>query len=216
MTIELNDSATRREQAKAERRQRIVDAATCLLREVGYDAISMNQVAERAGVSPKTLYNLFESKAVIFRQVFDNDLSDFRTLIEKRTKEAGLERVFVAIQKASHLYRQDPNFYMAMARINDDASDGMNSAITLPRHSFWRAQFEAAAEKGELLPESDVALISASVSNLITGAFLDWAAGRTSARQFARTGTFGVASLLLPHSTGSASEMVRERIEVST
>lgn len=216
MSIQLNDFATRREQAKAERRLRIVQAATSLLRDVDYDTISMNQIADRAGVSPKTLYNLFESRAAIFKQVFDNDLSSFRALIEKQTKESGLERVFAAILKASHLYRQDPNFYRAMARINDSTNDGMRSAITLPRHSFWSAQFEAAAEQGQLLPGADVTLLSASVSNLITGTFLDWAAGRISSRQFARTGTFGVASLLLPHASRSAADMVKARITNTT
>ena len=173
----------------------------------------MLQIAERAGVSAKTLYNLFDSKASIFRQVFDRDLSNFRVSVERRTGTIGFERVFVAIQKASDLYQRDPNFYKAMARINDVAGDEMRSAISLPRHSFWRAQFEAASQSGCLLPESDVPLISACVSNLITGAFLDWAAGRISARQFEQTGTFGVASLLLPHASQAARELVRARIK---
>ena len=65
---------SRREIGKAERRRRIIAAAGALLRESGLDAVSMAQIAERAEVSPATLYNLFQTKGAIFRQVFDVDL----------------------------------------------------------------------------------------------------------------------------------------------
>lgn len=212
MNTDIGEPTTKRELAKAERRSRIVEAATNLLREVGYDSISMSQIAETAGVSPKTLYNLFASKASIFGHVFEQDLSQFRILVEKRSDGSGLERLFVAIKMASRAFQQDPNFYRAMARIIDSENDGMKSAIVLPRNSFWCSQVKSAATKGAFQAGTDIELLSASVTNLITGTFLDWAAGRISAPRFARICTFGISSLLMPHATQATSSIIQSHM----
>ena len=51
----------RREQAKAERKLRIVRAARDLIRETGHTDLSMRALSKRADVSLSTPYNLFGS-----------------------------------------------------------------------------------------------------------------------------------------------------------
>jgi AcrR family transcriptional regulator len=58
-TVTLRRSLSARQQA---RRQRIVDAATALAAEGGYEAVMMKDVASRAGVALGTLYRYFASK----------------------------------------------------------------------------------------------------------------------------------------------------------
>jgi AcrR family transcriptional regulator len=55
-----------RERQKAERRQAISDAATALFVERGFDAVTLTEVAEAAGVSVKTIFNYFGSKEELF------------------------------------------------------------------------------------------------------------------------------------------------------
>lgn len=55
-----------RERQKAARRQAISDAATALFMERGFDAVTMAEVAEAAGVSIKTIFNYFGSKEELF------------------------------------------------------------------------------------------------------------------------------------------------------
>jgi AcrR family transcriptional regulator len=50
-------------------RQAIVEAATGLFLERGYGAVSMDELAEAAGVARRTLYNQFTSKEEIFREM---------------------------------------------------------------------------------------------------------------------------------------------------
>ena len=50
------------------KRKLIVDAAEHLFIELGYDAASMDKVAERAGVSKQTVYSHFGNKDALFRQ----------------------------------------------------------------------------------------------------------------------------------------------------
>lgn len=60
----------RREQRKAETRQAISDVATELIIQRGFEAVSMSEIAEAAGVSRKTVFNYFASKEDL---VFDRD-----------------------------------------------------------------------------------------------------------------------------------------------
>lgn len=55
-----------RERQKAERRQAISDAATALFLQRGFDAVTMAEVADAAGVSIKTIFNYFGSKEELF------------------------------------------------------------------------------------------------------------------------------------------------------
>lgn len=55
-----------RERQKTERRQAISDAATVLFLERGFDAVTMAEVAEAAGVSIKTIFNYFGAKEELF------------------------------------------------------------------------------------------------------------------------------------------------------
>ncbi|MBT4494698.1 MAG: helix-turn-helix transcriptional regulator, partial [Gammaproteobacteria bacterium] len=45
-----------------DRRHRILSAARDMVADHGYEGMVMSQVADRAGVSPTTLYNLFNTK----------------------------------------------------------------------------------------------------------------------------------------------------------
>ena len=50
-------------------REAIVDAAQDLFLQRGFGAVSMDELAEAAGVARRTLYNQFSSKEEIFREM---------------------------------------------------------------------------------------------------------------------------------------------------
>lgn len=54
-----------RERQKADRTRRILEAATGLFRDVGYDAARIEDIAERAEVSVGTFYNYYQNKGDI-------------------------------------------------------------------------------------------------------------------------------------------------------
>ena len=63
------ESPRRRQQAASTRRD-VLAAAQALFEERGYPATTMAAVAERAGVSPKTVYSAFETKSGLLRAVW--------------------------------------------------------------------------------------------------------------------------------------------------
>jgi AcrR family transcriptional regulator len=58
--------------AKAARRQAILDAAKAVFFDEGYQLASMDRVAERAGVTKRTVYDHFASKEALFGAVVDH------------------------------------------------------------------------------------------------------------------------------------------------
>jgi len=53
------------------KRQAILDAATQLFLRDGFDRSSVDEIAEAAGVSKRTLYDYFGDKAGLLQAVFD-------------------------------------------------------------------------------------------------------------------------------------------------
>jgi AcrR family transcriptional regulator len=203
---------SRREGAKAERRRRIVEAAASLVRDQGFDAVSMVQIAERAAVSPGTLYNLFQTKGAIFRQVFDLDLQEYERLLAQAPAQDSLDRMFVAIELAASLYRSNPDFYRAMAHVGADDADGLGSAIAEPRTAFWQAQVADAVITGSLQPETNANVLGVALTQLMRGVFLEWAGRVISADRLAKEAAFGFAMALLAYAVDDEARSLRRRL----
>jgi AcrR family transcriptional regulator len=58
-----------REHGRAQRRDRIVDAARRIIVRDGIDALAMRGLAAEAGVAVRTLYNLFDGRAAILVEI---------------------------------------------------------------------------------------------------------------------------------------------------
>src|SRR3954454_1971443 len=63
------DRSAKREAAALQTRRRIRDAATTLFLRDGYARTSMKAIAAQAGVSGKTMYLAYETKATLLRHV---------------------------------------------------------------------------------------------------------------------------------------------------
>jgi len=61
----MNEQLSRRERKKRETRQRLMEAASALLRERGYEATTVEQIAEAADVAKGTFFNYFATKEAI-------------------------------------------------------------------------------------------------------------------------------------------------------
>src|SRR5512134_896690 len=78
------DSSSRREQA-ALTRLRVLQSARSLFAARGLDGVTIESLAEKAGVSPATVYALFKSKAGILRAMMEESLFSerYRELAER-------------------------------------------------------------------------------------------------------------------------------------
>jgi AcrR family transcriptional regulator len=75
-----------RERKKADLKRRIAESALALVRERGYEATTVEEIARRADVSQPTFYKYFASKDAVLRE---HALSGFRPLIADELAREG-------------------------------------------------------------------------------------------------------------------------------
>lgn len=82
-TRKKQETSTRREPVQARSRQRvdeILDTTAALFAEIGYEAVTTNAVAERAGISIGSLYRYFPDKQALLRALAARHLGELRAL----------------------------------------------------------------------------------------------------------------------------------------
>jgi AcrR family transcriptional regulator len=86
-----------REKHAVETRQRIVDEALRLFVEVGYDAATVDEIAVRADVSPRTFFRYFATKEALLFHDFEERLSLLQDQIEARPADEDPGLILVAV-----------------------------------------------------------------------------------------------------------------------
>ncbi|MCR9162174.1 MAG: TetR family transcriptional regulator [Nannocystaceae bacterium] len=80
---------SRREQKKAEVREALVQSADALFGTQGFDGTTVDQIAERAGVSRRTFFRYFPSKEAIAFPRSEQRVEAFRKLLGERCAQEG-------------------------------------------------------------------------------------------------------------------------------
>jgi AcrR family transcriptional regulator len=78
------ESPNRYERQKAQTRARILVASTELFNRYGYDGVTVEQIAEAAGISLRTLYYHFDNKAAMALARFHEWMDDFGTALARQ------------------------------------------------------------------------------------------------------------------------------------
>lgn len=81
---------------EAVRRARLIEAAEAIFLERGYAAATMDDVAHKAGMSKKTVYQLFDGKADLFRAVLRTQIGSTFGPLPDATDRAGVEEILRA------------------------------------------------------------------------------------------------------------------------
>ena len=118
--------AERREEEKERRRAEIVDAAERLYAEVGWDVVTMEQVAKKARLSRALIYVYFQDKNDLLLAISERALADLRErFIEAAAAEkSGLDKV-QAIGRAYVQFQQDmPHRFDACSRFHAHQAAG--------------------------------------------------------------------------------------------
>lgn len=63
------DSLSRKERERKQHENDILESALALFAEKGYENVSVSEIAEKAEFGTGTLYNFFESKELLFREI---------------------------------------------------------------------------------------------------------------------------------------------------
>jgi len=139
------------------RRERILSVTLDHLRRHGYESVNMRDLAEAAGVSPTTLYRLFDSKESLV-------LATIKDLIEQITasvaaqEEAGLRHLFALLRSFANGFVEEPNTASVIPALLFMAAPGAPATEVLLANAMKarRATVIDMKEAGEIDPKSDV------------------------------------------------------------
>ncbi|MBR9834777.1 MAG: TetR/AcrR family transcriptional regulator [Alphaproteobacteria bacterium] len=180
----MADEPGKREQAKAERRIRIVQAARDLIRETGETDLSMRTLAQRAEVSLSTPYNLFGSKRAVVLAVFEDE-RDFAQRFQALDGVSSIDRIFAAHELAFGYYTNDPDFYRTLWRALLSTTTQDDTGLATPQRraqtrAIWRGLVQAASDEGYLTEDVSLDLVLQAMAQITGGALLSWAMGSLS------------------------------------
>ncbi len=128
-----------REQQKEKRRDLIVQAAEELIRETGDTDFSMITLAQRAGLSPATPYNLFGSKSAILYALLTVSADRFFNSPKRTLAAADPYQHFIrAADGLADVLSRDPAFYRPLYRFLFGVVDPVyRPAFMELAHSYW-------------------------------------------------------------------------------
>lgn len=108
----------RRQEERDRRRAEIVDAAEALYAEVGWDAVTMDQVARRARLSRALVYVYFRDKTDLLFALVERSLDTLRAWFEaaREGKARGIDEVEAIGRAYVAFSRELPHYFDACAR----------------------------------------------------------------------------------------------------
>lgn len=118
----------------------ILRAAWALFETRGFDAVTMSEIAEQAGVSRRTLFNHFPHKVALLFEPIDGYVEQFRTELQQHDASAApfgaLTGTFWALAPSmlEALGAWNPGPEVLAARLREDAEN------------FWKARWAQAME----------------------------------------------------------------------
>jgi AcrR family transcriptional regulator len=190
-----------RDSAKSQRRGDIVAAARKLMRDSGDPGFSMRSLAENAGVSIATPYNLFGSKQAILLAVLDADLAEYERALAELSAD-GVDVLFKAIAQMHALLARDPDFYRSMlVAVFRDGGPEFRHMVSGPRYLLWKKLLKQATAAGVLRNDADPDAFAIAVSQLLFSNILDWAHGVLSVEELEARSRYGLALALLALAT---------------
>ncbi|MET9605184.1 TetR/AcrR family transcriptional regulator [Streptomyces sp. NPDC006512] len=157
-----------RERHKARRRSRILDATRELLRESPESVISTERIAERAEVSPATVYNLIGPREKIWEALADGFMDE----LEERLAALGAGDPREVVGSTVRLFVDDPVVSRRMVRGWEESGlvldHGRGPLVQL------RLAMADARTRGLLRADVDTDALAAVVSASCVGALHQW------------------------------------------
>lgn len=100
----------------------------------GYDAVGVQEIVDRAGVSKPTLYYYFGSKLGLLKTLMEIKFEELRRLMKERLKpKQGIEEVLYLIADAyCEFFENDREFYMLMMALFYSARENEAHQVVRP------------------------------------------------------------------------------------
>ena len=204
-----------REESKTQRMGDILGAARRLMRQPGNSAFSMRSLAEHAGVSIATPYNLFGSKQAVLVALLDDDFSEYQKHLAG-LESAGLEALFEAVALMHRQFAGEPDFYRnVFAAVSTEAGPELRFVLSGPRYVLWKQMIREATRAGALDASIDPDAFAISLSQLIFANVQEWALGFLELEEMDARIRYGLALALSAIATSGRKAELSVRLRAA-
>jgi AcrR family transcriptional regulator len=207
-----SDAMNLREAAKRGRRQRILDAARDLIERSGRADFSMRGLAEAAGFSMATPYNLFGTRQGVMRALLAADLERYGAALHEMRGQP-LDVLFGAVTLVTSTYAVDPARHRAVLRAvfgegGRDDRPGFDPAF----QATWRERVQAAIDAGHLHPETHADFLALELGRNLFACVMDWVQERISLDELETYAQYSFAMTLAAVATERTRDALTARV----
>tara|TARA_R100000005_G_scaffold96720_1_gene86688 strand:- start:9688 stop:10329 length:642 start_codon:yes stop_codon:yes gene_type:complete len=170
----------RRERKKRETRERILLAARRLFTRHGYEAVTVEALAEAADISKPTLFNYFPSKLAILQALVPGVDERFSSAIERFRAEGGTAEQQLArfFAYGAEMTRRTPTLTRALLLLALRAYDDPNFSIGQHRwpllHESFCTMLREGLARGEVRSDISVERITHYILGIYVYGLLSW------------------------------------------
>ena len=168
----------RRERKKRELRTRIYETARTLFAERGYDATTVDQIAEAVDVAPTTVFNHFSSKSALLTEMTGEVFDHLQALLDDQLRQAGSaqERIAgFANRAADEIARTRDLAHDVLVELMRTTARPGEAVPYLSRvHAAFMTIIREGQAKGEVRVDLDSNLLVDVVVGAMNGAVINW------------------------------------------
>ncbi|HEV2130979.1 MAG TPA: TetR/AcrR family transcriptional regulator [Longimicrobiaceae bacterium] len=164
------------ERLRGESRAKILEHALRLFAEHGYDRTSVKMIAEAAGIAQGLLYNYFESKEHLLREIFAQSMRDVQeSFAEAEASGSAEERIERLIRASFAIVRRHEPFWRLSYGVRMQAPVLAALGDAVPR---WTETIRATLEgyfreAGAQAPDLEAAILFALIDGVSQHYVLD-------------------------------------------
>ena len=176
-----------RERNKRARTERILQAASELLRERDVHTVTLEQIAERAEVAPGTVFNLIGPREQLFAALIDQAHDQLSHALAKAPDDDPLTRIRRIVTTLVNIFLADSRVYRQVLRQWPESGTMLRSSPYPP----IRQALSDGQAAGLLLSEVDTDRVAAAILAGCVGALHQWSASIISNRAFRERCSYG-------------------------
>ena len=176
----MNTRMTNRQAQAIQTKQSVFDSAIALFKEKGFDAVTVDEIAKRAGTAKGTFYTYFPTKSAIiieeFREIDDYYLKYERTL---RRYETARERLLVFTRTQMRYIRDRIGLEMLKLLYSNQIMHAQTEKILIDRgrflHTLVRDTIAFGQQNREFRTDLDADHLAECFNRSMRSVFLDYA-----------------------------------------
>lgn len=138
----------------SQRLDALLDAAAEIVDESGFERLTTQMVAERAGASIGTVYRYFPDRVAVLHALRERSVRRFRERVADDMERAELDTwwhvVDVALDACAAMYRDEPGFSVVHAARRETAEGDIEPEFAHRMARLIEAEFGSTADEAEL------------------------------------------------------------------